>query len=57
MKKEVNTTPIPAPPTDPKAGQSNGVQAPMREMSLAKAKALIRKTSILHAGLFRRLAK
>lgn len=58
MKKEVNTIPTPATPTDPQAGESNGAQAPVaREMSLAKAKALIRKTSILHEGLFRRLAK
>jgi hypothetical protein len=56
VKKELNPIPAPATPTDPKAGERNGASVG-QEMSLAKAKALIRKTSILHAGLFRRLAK
>ena len=58
MKKEVKTIPALARPAVPKTHKRNGKQAlPVREMSLAKAKTLIRKTSILHEGLFRRLAK
>jgi hypothetical protein len=58
MKKAVKTGPTPAVPSDPRTNDPNGAQAPAtREMSLAKAKKLIRKTSELHAGLFRRLAK
>ena len=57
MKKEVRTGRT-GGPSEPNANARNGVQTPpAREMSLAKAKKLIRKTSILHEGLFRRLAK
>jgi hypothetical protein len=58
MKKAVKTSPTPAVPSDPRTSEPNGAQAPpTREMSLAKAKKLIRKTSELHEGLFHRLAK
>jgi hypothetical protein len=57
MKKEVKTSPPPAVPSDSETSERNGTQRAVREMSLAKTKRLIRKTSTLHEGLLRRLSK
>lgn len=44
--------------SEPNAPEHARPQAPwLREMSLARAKKLIQKTSMQHDGLFRRLAK
>ena len=44
--------------SEPNAPEHAHPQAPrLREMSLARAKKLIQKTSMQHDGLFRRLAK
>jgi hypothetical protein len=52
MEKEtIVTSRPPLPKAQPRTG------TPVRKMPLAKAKALIRKTSAEHAELFRRLAK
>jgi len=52
MEKETIAARTPPPPRAP-----NGASAPVRTMSMEKAKALIRKTTKQHAELFRRLAQ
>jgi len=57
MEKDSKTV-TPAPGSEPEVPGSASPQTPrLREMSLARAKKLIQKTSAQHDGLFRRLAK
>ena len=52
LEKDTIITPKPSLPKVPPR-----TEAPVRTMSVDKAKKLIRKTSAEHAGLFRRLTK
>jgi hypothetical protein len=57
MEKDTNTI-TDVSNFEPNAPEHARPQAPrLREMSLARAKKLIQKTSKQHDGLFRRLAK
>ena len=57
MNNETKSLPQPTQQANPAVAVPKGAPARAREMSLAKAKELIRKTSAMHDGLFRRLSK
>lgn len=57
MNNETKSLPQPTQQANPAVAVPKSAPARVREMSLAKAKKLIRKTSAMHDGLFRRLSK